>query len=200
MLVAGVAVLILSRGSSGEPAGTLLTPLNATTPDAVSASALKWTTADYRAVSGVPQGALARDLTLANLLSLGACPRPETDPADPHHALVVVRGDLDLSNWPGMGRQHPDPADRRFHYLAYIVDTGADTPRIIEQHASRNEGGFRTILDEPSLPDDVAPGSPTGTREVDTTMKLENCPALGDYDIPVNPGHAEPTVAPGLRE
>ena len=60
LLVAGVAILILSRGSSGEPAGTLLTPLDATTRDAVSASALKWTTADYRAVSGVPQGALGR--------------------------------------------------------------------------------------------------------------------------------------------
>jgi len=114
--------------------------------------------------------------------------------------LVVVRGDLDLSNWPGMERRHPDPADRRFRYLAYIVDTGTDTPRIIEHHASRNGGGFRTILDEPSLPDDVVPGSSPGTRQVETTMKLEDCPALGDYDIPVNPGHAEPTVAPGLRE
>jgi hypothetical protein len=199
MLLAGVAVLILSRGSHGEPAGTLPTPLDAITHDAVSTSALEWTIADYRAVSGVPQVALARDLTLADLLSLGACPRRHTDPADPRHALVVVRGDLDLSNWPGIERRHPDPTDRRFRYLAYIVDTGLGTPRLIEQPASRNEGGFRTILAEPNMPGDVAPALPAGTRQVDTTMKLEDCPAMKAYDIPVNPRHAEQTVAPGLQ-
>ena len=180
----------------GEQMGTQATPLGEVTREAVTLNALKWTVEDYGVLSGTPQVVLARDLTLYDLLSLGTCPAPQKDPSDPRYVLTVVRGDIDLSNWPGLTRNHPDLKDRRFRYIAYIVDTRGRTPTNIEQRASRNGGSFRQILNEPDLPDDVAPNSPPGTRQVDTGIELEDCPALAEYEFPNNPDQIQPTVAP----
>ncbi len=182
-------------GMTGSLPGFGITSLDAKTSERLSASALEWTR-DYKVLSGTPKVVLVRDLTLRDLLSLGRCPGPDEDPANPKYALVVVHGNLDLSNWPGMAINHPNPADRRFHYIAYVADVSGSAPRVVEQQASRNGGSFRTILDNPNLPDDVAPGSPPGTRQVDTTMKPQDCPAFGNYGAPATPGQVQPTKAP----
>lgn len=196
MLLVVAAILILSWGRSAGRATTHGMALEGATRETVTRSVLKWTVEDYGVLSGTPRVVLARDLTLDDLLSLGNCPTPRKNPADPRYVLAVVEGDLDLSNWPGLARSHPNPEDRRFRYIAYVVDTAEARPRILEQHASRNGGGFRQILDEPGLPDDVALNSSPNTPQVDTAIRFEDCPVLTEYERPRSPDKIQPTVAP----
>ena len=191
------AILALSRGRTDSYAelASRQTPLGADAREELAQRALHFTLKAYDVLSGTPRVVVVRDRTLEDLLSVDICPDPYVDPANPRYVLTVVKADLDLSNMQGVAAHAKTPEERRYGYIAYILDiTGEKTMAPLTEFASRNGGDLRTILGDPTLPDDVPPDAPPGTRQVDVSVKLEECPPMEEYDAPPTPGQIAPTV------
>ncbi len=153
---------------------------------------LMYTTHRYKVLTGTPRVLVVRDLTTQDVSSLGSCGY-HYDPSDPRYALTVLRGDLDLSNMPGGAKPddiHPD--NDRYGFIAYVYDASSTDRQPIAEYTSRNGGAFRVILGDPSLPDDIPPGAPTGTQQVDLTMDPSDCPPLPKYET--NPDEVAPPL------
>jgi len=134
---------------------------------------------------------------------MGQCPSPDANPDDPRYVLAVVSGDLDLSDVPGMGRGNRTPEQDTYRYIARIVDVKSGTPTSNGLTGSPLGGSFRTILGDPSLPEDVPPGSPPGTKHVESPpLTLESCSKSEFNEFnnpPADPNKVQPTVAPEAR-
>ena len=98
-----------------------------------------------------PTVALVRPIRRDQFESLGFPWINIPDP-EPPMALVILRGEFDLSRQPG-GHLSPEPAK----YLGLIFESRQGT--MVFLAGSKNGGLFREALNDPSLPDDV-PGVP----------------------------------------
>ncbi len=186
----GVATLRSSRGDAkGASSGSYEQVANSETPlaDDVRAElaeraldyALQW----YAADGTKPEVVLVRDLVLDDLLSIGVCPSPNYDPADPRWAIVVLRGDFDLHNMTGTSLIAPQSnAERSMaRYMAYIMDATGQHRAPVSEIASPNGGSFRQILGDPSLPDDA----PAGGKQVDTAIRYQDCTPVERVRTPI---------------
>lgn len=194
-----LAMLVMNRigGSGSTGAASQPTILSDATREDLSRRALRYAREEYERVPGSARVILVRDLVLEDLLSMGACPTPYEDPSDPRFAIAVVTGDFDMTDVQGMEREHPDPEERRFRYILYLFDTAAEGTGVKGMLAARRGGStFRTVLGDPSLPDEVPPGSPPGARESGTiALKPEQCPPMERYE-PMDPDEIQPPVYP----
>lgn len=138
-----------------------------------------------------PELALARDFTATGLLGMGTCSPVDAD--DPRYKLVVVRGDFDLADAPGMGKLSEEAA--RFQFLASIYDADEGNVAPAQMVTSRNGGSFRHILRNPNLPDDVPPGAPAGSTQADLSLQPDECAEPLNQEA--GPEDAAPTAAPG---
>lgn len=158
---------------------------------ALERRALDYTREVHLVLSGTPQVLLSRDLTMSDLLSLGTC--GESHPAnDPRYRLVVVRADLDLSNMPGVVAHSRSVEDRRAGFIAYVYDSSTQSMAPVAEYTSRNGGAFRKILDDPTLPDDVPPAAPPGTKQDDLSLDPGACMQIPNPTYP--PGQIMPTA------
>ena len=98
---------------------------------------------------GPSQVLLVRPVTLEELPALGL---DTTEPScvGMQLALVILKGDYDVSNVPHVG-EIPN-ATTRVAYLGYVWDLRVNSPMLIEP--SVRGGRFRSALNDPSLPDD----------------------------------------------
>jgi hypothetical protein len=196
---AALAVLVMNRISGSGPTGVASQPtiLSDATREDLSRRALRYAREEYERTPGSARIILVRDLVLEDLLSMGACPTPYEDPSDPRFAIAVVTGDFDMTDVQGMERARPDPEERRFRYILYLFDTAAEGTGVKGMLAARHGGStFRAILGDPSLPDEVPPGSPPGARESGTiALEPEQCPPVERYE-PMDPDEIQPPVSP----
>jgi len=99
LVVAFVAVWMLTQDRGGARAGEGQTPLDPAKREVVEKRVLKAFLGDHKAVGAPPRVVVARDLTLDDLLSMGLCPSPHANSDEPNFVLAVVSGNLDLTNW-----------------------------------------------------------------------------------------------------
>lgn len=174
-------------GSTGVGSDTVAP--TATSDDALAEHAVEHLRLNGYIASGQPQVILVRDLRRADQFSTGSCGYGH-DASDPRYRLVIVRGDLDFGELPGS----TPSGSRRARFVALVYDASDAGDGFVEYWTSPNGGSFREILGDPSLPDDVAPGAPPGTRQADLSRTEEECPPITRE--PDRPGEIAPTVAP----
>ena len=113
----------------------------------VGKAAVAYTHARFRVVSGEPQILLTRSVTARELPTLGLSTINFAG-AEPPLTLVVLKGDFDVK---ALGRTLTLP-EWRVNYIAYVFDLKAGMPTLTE--VSRTGGRFRTVLNDPSLPEE----------------------------------------------
>ncbi len=160
--------------------------------------ALEYTRTRYKVVSGIPRAVLTRDLTTDDVRNLGTCGYAH-DPDDPRYQIVVLEGDLDLGEMPGSDGLSRHPDAERYRFIAYVYDSVSQSITPVAEYTSRNGGILRNMLHDPSLPDDVPPGSPPGTRQVDLTVGPASCPPSPSEQADI-PSQVAPTTQPDSRE
>lgn len=99
---------------------------------------------------------LAQQVTLEQVASMGLGCYNFASIETPPLVLVILKGNF----MSGGGSGYSVPGGQSTaKYIALVYDMWAGTPTIVVD--SPNGGGFRKALNDPTLPDDAAPGAPT---------------------------------------
>lgn len=148
ILLAGLLLALLAVEKTGAQ-DDMPRPLLDASIDEVREAALRYTYNRFEVVSGEPQVLLIRPVTEKELPELGL---PAVDfETDPPLMLVVIKGDLNVSNIRGaVGLKQPWFTN----YVAYVIDLNVGAPAYIS--VSPNGEMFRTLLNDQTLPADSA--------------------------------------------
>ena len=144
----------------------------------VKQRALEYTSARFKIVSGTPEVVLARPVISAELPNLGLGTHLPGSPEIPM-MLVVVHGNIDVTNL-----RSPTPREyrhRQVEYIAYVFDLIAGFPMITA--TSHRGGAFRSLLNNPNLPEDLFPEA---RRRVERPSTAEATPEQSIRTIPYN--------------
>jgi hypothetical protein len=145
ILVMGVVVIPLVNAYAHQQGGTH-SLVNASMKD-IEDAALKYTRSRFQALSKEVTIPLARYVTDQELPSLGIS-KMDFLGEDPPMALVVLKGEFDVRN---LRHINPENKPWRVRYIVYIFDLRAGMPcRVM---VSPDGAGFRTLLNDPSLPE-----------------------------------------------
>ena len=125
-------------------------PLTNASPQEVGQAALGFTQARFTVESGTPQVAFTRSLTGAELASTGLG-EINFGGEEPPLMLVVVKGNFDVSNFVPSRDSGLNPLTK-VKYIAYVFDLRAGRPAFIATGLTGKY--FRTVLNDPSLPDE----------------------------------------------
>jgi hypothetical protein len=108
--------------------------------------------------------------------------------------LVIVHGDIDITQTQTASLVVPAMRRPRVKYIAYVFDLRAGVPTLME--TSIRGGKFRRALNDPSLPDDIPLVSPNVTKG----LSVPDMPHPTPYPtttIRTPYGAIAPTVMPG---
>ena len=142
----------------------------------VKQRALDYTSARFKIVSGTPEVVLARPIISAELPNLGLgthLPGPEIP-----MMLVVVHGNIDTNLRSAAPREY---RHTQVEYIAYVFDLMAGFPMITA--TSHRGGAFRSLLNNPNLPEDLPPEA---RRRAERPSTAEAKPEQSIRTIPYN--------------
>lgn len=125
----------------------------------VGQAAIDYTLAQFSVLSGTPKVVLAQPVTSAELSSLGLADINFVN-REPPMALVIVKGNFDVSNLPG--RVPPGvKRQNKVKYIAYAFDLRAGIPTLT---TTALYGEIRQALKDDSLPDIPKLAGPDGYK------------------------------------
>lgn len=185
--------VVLSQAVVGAQSGPFQPPhplVNATS-DEVAQAAKNYTVSNFKVVSGTPTVLLTRSVTKEDLPKLGLS-TIAFGGEDPPLMLVALKGDFDVQNMPGGGS-----TPWRVGYIVYVFDLKAGMPALIS--VSRLGGRFRTLLNDPTLPDE---GLPTQSQQPNAGQQSDQQQAPFISPIPASPVKKLPygSIAPGAPD
>ncbi len=127
-------------------------------PDEVGKVAINDVLEQNMVRSGTPQVILARHIDAAEVEGLGIGCYNSHVIETPPLMLVVVKGDFDVSNQPGMSMAGPNPV-LYVSYIAFVFDLWAGQPTLTM--FSPDGRGLQKALNDPTLPSVTSSGTPT---------------------------------------
>ncbi len=143
-------------------------PLVTASPEEVAQAALDYTCTHFRVLSGAPEVALIRRVVPEDIAALDL-PAPAYHSSDPPlMMLVILKGDFDVSNMPGI-RPAVAPAEMRATYLGYVFNLRTGFPSLTL--TSPRGGLFRRALNDPTLLDDAPRVTPLPSSAFIGTVK-----------------------------
>lgn len=185
-------VLILGSGFGANPPNPYRYGSNNlidASPGEVAQFALDFVQATHQVRSGKPQVLLSRAVTGEDIMMLGlGCMPDSATIEEPPLVLVILKGDFS-PNMPGGGLESAT-------YMAFAFDVWAAKP--MSTWASRTGVGFRTALNDPTLPEGSA-GLPNvcPTPAAPATLHYgDTAPAPTAPKGPELVGISTPTVPP----
>jgi hypothetical protein len=133
-------------------------------PHKVGQVAIEFTQSIYRVIDGTPQVVLARPVIAEDFPSLGL---GQAEATDTGLMLVILKGNFDMSNM--QAARHSRQRNRPVKFVAYMFNLSTGVP--VLTMISWNGGLFRTILNDPTLPDDGL--------DAPVTTAVPNIPTVG---------------------
>ena len=190
-----VSIVLLVAASSGRvveaQAGPFKPPrpLVGASPEEVGQAAKDYTAGQFKVLSGTPTVLLARPVTKEDLPKLGLPEIGFSASEDPPLMLVALKGDFDVSSLQMSGGASP----WKVGYIVYVFDLKAGMPTLTL--VSPRGGTFRTLLNDPTLPEDTAQ-TPNTAQNTNQPTEDPNIPLPSP--VPANPSHKYPygTIAP----
>ncbi len=166
-LIALLSIFTINTQAGGG--GFKVRPLTGASAEEVGQVAVQYTQDKYPSKAGTPQVVLARLVQAADLPALGLGSIDFASIEEPPLALVIVKGDFDVSRMPGLIRASAKMT-RQAHYIGYVFDLWAGTPALTI--TSPQGSSFRNVLNDPSIPvDPLDAPLPTSPQPLQTAPK-----------------------------
>jgi hypothetical protein len=152
--------------------------------------ALNYTKKKYTA-KGTPQVLYSRTAKIADLPKLGFEPHPGTHP-DHTFLVVILKGEFDMSNMPGLPPKEEASTWWQASYLGYVYNPDSKQVGPMMVAGSKTGGIFRQALNDPTLPDE----NPNKSPQNGITVQIGSAPTA-DWRTPTAaPGTFAPTTVP----
>ncbi len=117
-------------------------------PEEMGDYAIEYTRARFQILSGTPEVLVSRQVTSIELRALGL-DAPDFVCEEPPLTLVILKGDFDANNMPGIGKLM-DTSSARVSYIAYVFDMLSGIPTAILTADTPSD--FALALNDPTIP------------------------------------------------
>ena len=156
--------------------------------EVVKQRALEYTSARFKFVNGTPEVVLARPVISAELPNLGL--GTHLPGSEIPMMLVVVHGNINVTNLRSAAPR--EYRHTQVEYIAYVFDLIAGFPMITA--TSHRGGAFRSLLNNPNLPEDLPPEA---RRRAERPSTAEATPEQSIRTIPYNQPYG--SISPSIE-